>query len=180
MTLASALPAARTTDGPYRIAVVCLGNICRSPIAHVVLTRALERAGLARLVEVDSSGTGDWHLGQPMDRRAAATLAAAGYDGSAHRAQQFTEEWFDRHDLVLAMDESNFRDVTALAPDTRTASERVLMFRQFDPRGDYGDLEVPDPYYGGDDGFATVLGIVERTADSLTRALDERLRPNRA
>ncbi len=154
---------------------MCLGNICRSPIADVVLRQAIERAGLSDRVEVDSSGTGDWHLGHPMDRRAAATLAAAGYDGSAHRAQQFTEDWYEEHDLILTMDESNFRDVSALAPDEETAHERVRMFREFDPRGGYGDLEVPDPYYGGDDGFAHVLAVVERTADGLADALAERL-----
>jgi protein-tyrosine phosphatase len=175
MTLASRLPPARDPQGPYRVAVVCLGNICRSPIADVVLRKALERAGISERVEVDSSGTGDWHLGHPMDRRAAAALAAAGYDGSAHRAQQFTEDWFAEHDLILAMDESNFRDVSALAPDEQTAEQRVRMFREFDPRADYGDMEVPDPYYGSDDGFTDVLRVVERTSQSLAQALAERL-----
>jgi protein-tyrosine phosphatase len=87
MTLATHLPPARRPDGPYRVAVVCLGNICRSPIADVVLRRALERAGISERVEVESAGTGDWHLGHPMDRRAAAALATAGYDGSQHRAR---------------------------------------------------------------------------------------------
>ncbi len=176
MTTATRVPKARDTTRPYRVAVVCLGNICRSPIAHVVLRRALERAGISDRVEVDSSGTGDWHLGQGMDRRAAAVLASAGYDGSSHRAQQFTEEWYDRHDLILAMDENNFRDISALAPDPETASERVRMFREFDPRADFGDREVPDPYYGGDDGFTHVLRMVERTSEGLASALAEHLR----
>lgn len=176
MSLASRLPPARDSDGPYRVALVCLGNICRSPIAHVVLQKALDRAGVSGRVEVDSSGTGDWHLGHPMDRRAAAALASAGYDGSAHRAQQFTEDWYDRHDLILAMDESNFRDISALAPDEETAKQRVRMFREFDPRADYGDMEVPDPYYGEDDGFTHVLRIVERTSEGLAGALAEHLR----
>ncbi|MDQ4085915.1 MAG: low molecular weight phosphotyrosine protein phosphatase [Actinomycetota bacterium] len=176
MSLASRLPPARDSEGPYRVALVCLGNICRSPIAHVVLQKALDRAGVSGRVEVDSSGTGDWHLGHPMDRRAAAALASAGYDGSAHRAQQFTEDWYDRHDLILAMDESNFRDISALAPDEETAKQRVRMFREFDPRADYGDMEVPDPYYGEDDGFTHVLRIVERTSEGLAGALAEHLR----
>lgn len=175
MTSATHLPKPRDPEGPYRIALVCLGNICRSPIAHVVLSKALERAGLDDRVEVDSSGTGDWHLGHPMDRRAAAALAEAGYDGSAHRAQQFTEDWFDEHDVILAMDDSNFRDIAALAPDPETAHERVHMFREFDPQGGYGDLEVPDPYYGAEENFSEVLKIVERTADGLAEALTERL-----
>jgi protein-tyrosine phosphatase len=175
MTLATHLPPARRPEGPYRVAVVCLGNICRSPIANVVLRRALERAGMSGRVEVDSSGTGDWHLGHPMDRRAAAALTAAGYDGSEHRAQQFTEEWFHEHDLILAMDENNYRDIAALAPDDETAKERVQMFRDYDPHAEYGDLEVPDPYYGGDDGFTHVLRIVERTSQGLADALAEHL-----
>jgi protein-tyrosine phosphatase len=175
VTTSNPLPKPRRPDGPYRVAVVCLGNICRSPIANVVLRRALQRAGIDDRVEVDSSGTGDWHLGHPMDRRAAAALAAAGYDGSAHRAQQFTEEWFERHDLILAMDESNFRDICSLAPDEETAHGRVRMFRAFDPRSTYGDVEVPDPYYGGDDGFRHVLHIVERTSEGLAEALAKHL-----
>jgi protein-tyrosine phosphatase len=175
MTTPNPLPKPRRPDGPYQVAVVCLGNICRSPIAHVVLRRALERAGIGDRVEVDSSGTGDWHLGHPMDRRAAAALTTAGYDGSMHRAQQFTEQWFARHDLILAMDESNFRDVCALAPDEETAGERVRMFREFDPLSSFGDVEVPDPYYGGDDGFAEVLRIVERTSEGLAEALAKQL-----
>ena len=84
-------------DGPYSIALVCLGNICRSPIAHVVLERKLEAAHDGDVV-VESSGTGDWHIGEPMDRRAAATLAAAGYDPSRHRAQQVDRDLFSRND----------------------------------------------------------------------------------
>lgn len=175
MTSGTHLPPARRPDGPYRVAVVCLGNICRSPIADVVLRRALERAGISDRVAVESSGTGDWHLGHPMDRRAASALGAAGYDGSQHRARQFTEDWYAEHDLILAMDESNYRDVVALAPDEETAKERVRMFREYDPRADYGDLEVPDPYYGGDDGFTHVLRIVERTSAGLADALVDHL-----
>ena len=175
MTTANPLPKPRHPDRPYQVAVVCLGNICRSPIASVVLRRELERAGIGDRVAVDSSGTGDWHLGHPMDRRAAAALATAGYDGSAHRAQQFTEEWYDRYDLILAMDENNFRDISALAPDEDTARERVRMFREFDPRSTYGDVEVPDPYYGGDDGFTLVLRMVERTSEGLAEALGKHL-----
>jgi protein-tyrosine phosphatase len=169
------LPPPRDPDLPYRVVLVCLGNICRSPIAQVVLRTAVERAGLARQVGIDSSGTGDWHVGHPMDRRAAAALVGRGYDGSEHRAQQFTARWFDEHDLFLAMDQSNYRDVCALAPDPETARERVRLFRAFDPRAGEGDLEVPDPYYGGDEGFGQVLAIVERTAEQLAEELAELL-----
>jgi low molecular weight protein-tyrosine phosphatase len=152
-------------DGePYRITFVCLGNICRSPMAAVVMTQKVEAAGLAPRVRIDSSGTGDWHIGDPMDSRAAATLSAAGYDPSPHRAQHFDRNWFDRHDAFVTMDHSNQRDVLSVAPPSD--AERVVMFRSFDPQAD-GDLEVPDPWYGGQAGFDDVLEIVERTTDAL-------------
>ena len=109
----SPLPAPRRPGSPYRIVLVCLGNICRSPMADVVLNQRLEAAGLADAVEVVSAGTGDWHVGNPMDRRAAAVLTTHGYDASRHRAQQFTSDWFAEHDLVLTMDHDNHRDVMA-------------------------------------------------------------------
>ena len=161
------LPPPRT-PGRYRVAIVCMGNICRSPMAQVVLERELEHAGLHDRVEVVSSGTGGWHVGNPMDRRAAATLTAHGYDASRHRAQQFRPAWYDDCDLVLAMDSDNLADLQEVAgPGHR---ERLLPFRAFDPRAD-GDLDVPDPYYGADDGFEHVLGIVTRTSGSIVGEL---------
>lgn len=152
---------------PYRIAVVCLGNICRSPMAEVVLSDRLGAAGLADEVEVVSAGTGGWHVGGPMDDRAAAVLTRRGYDATRHRAQQLTADWFDRFDLVLAMDSQNQRDIAALDPSTT-----VRMFRDFDPaRSRVGDRDVPDPYFGGDDGFDEVLAMVERTAEALVAEL---------
>jgi len=141
-------------------------------MAHVVLERKLQAAGTSRRVRVESSGTGDWHLGEPMDRRAAATLAAAGYDPSIHRARQVDGDLFARHDAILVMDETNLRDVHGLAP-TRADRDRVLMFRAFDPLAGE-DLAVPDPWYGGQRGFDEVLAIVERTTDTLVSALADR------
>src|SRR5580658_2329703 len=97
-------PAPRHSSGMYRICLVCLGNICRSPMAEVILRDELDRAGLSGRVEVDSAGTGDWHLGEPMDRGARAELSRRGYDGAGHRARQFEPSWFRRYDLVAAMD----------------------------------------------------------------------------
>ncbi|GAA4749484.1 low molecular weight protein-tyrosine-phosphatase [Nocardioides endophyticus] len=154
----SALPPARR-PGSYRIELVCLGNICRSPTAHVVLEDRLADAGLDR-VEVSSSGTGDWHVGHPMDRRAAATLAAAGYDPSRHRARQHDPA--EDVDLVLAMDEANLADLGG-------RTDRIRKFRDLDPLEPASD--VPDPYYGGDDGFEEVLTMVERTASAIVDAL---------
>jgi protein-tyrosine phosphatase len=161
------LPAARE-PGRYRIALVCLGNICRSPTAHVVLESRLADAGLDDRVEVASSGTGGWHVGNPMDRRAAATLSSAGYDPTRHRAQQYDASWPAAYDLVLVMDEANLADVGG-------RTERIGLFRDFDPV-DPG-AEVPDPYYGGDDGFEEVLTMVERTSDAIVAALDAELGP---
>jgi len=161
------LPEPRT-DGRYAVALVCLGNICRSPMADVVLTARVEEAGLADRVTVASSGTGDWHVGNPMDRRAAATLVSAGYDPSRHRAQQFAATWLDEFDLVLVMDESNLEDVVSTS-STTTGDTRVRLFRDFDPVEPGG--EVPDPYYGGDAGFEEVLTMVERTAASIVAQL---------
>jgi protein-tyrosine phosphatase len=148
--------------GRYSVALVCLGNICRSPMAQVVLERRLAAAGLDDRVTVHSGGTGDWHIGQPMDGRAAATLGAAGYDPSSHRAQQYDESWVDDHDLVLAMDHANLVELGG-------RSERVGMFGDHDPLEPGG--EVPDPYYGGEDGFAQVLAKVDRTSDALVDEL---------
>lgn len=156
----------------FRIGVVCLGNICRSPMAQVVLEDRLERAGLADRVEVVSAGTGNWHVGEPMDRRAAATLSAAGYDPTRHVAQTFSTDWYAEHDLLLAMDASNRADMAHQAP-TVEALERLRMFREFDPEASEGDDEVPDPWYGGSEGFAEVLAMVERTADEIVARIPE-------
>ena len=157
----------RTTpaETPYRVAVVCLGNICRSPMADVVLTDRVETAGLGERVEVVSAGTGGWHVGGPMDGRAAALLTTRGYDASRHVAQQFGRHWFDEVDLVLAMDAANYADIVAHGPRTT-----VRMFRDFDPCATDADRDVPDPYFGGEDGFTEVLAIVERTCDALVAA----------
>lgn len=150
------------TPGRYRVALVCLGNICRSPMAHVVLESRLADAGLDDRVEVASSGTGGWHVGNPMDRRAAATLSIFGYDPSRHRARQYDATWPEAYDLVLVMDESNLADVGG-------RSDRIALFRDLDPVDPGG--EVPDPYYGGDDGFEEVLAMVERTSDAIVSAV---------
>ena len=162
------LPEPRDPDR-YRIALICLATIVRSPMAAVVLQQRVDDAGLAGRVEVASCGTGDWHVGRPMDPRAAATLTAAGYDATRHRAQQLARTWLDEYDLLLAMDRQNLADVRAhAAPDT---AHRVRLFRDFDPVDPGG--EVPDPYYGGDAGFEEVLTMVERTSAALVAALQQ-------
>lgn len=166
---APTLPAPSGT--PYRVAFVCLGNICRSPMADVVLTELVDSAGLAAKVTVSSCGTGDWHVGQPMDPRAATALLAEGYDPSLHRAQQFDPGWLEQ-DLVLAMDAHNLHDITGGAGE----SEHVRLFRSFDPLvapdAAPDERDVPDPYYGGEAGFAAVVGMVERTCRQLLTQLE--------
>ncbi|MFC5176448.1 low molecular weight protein-tyrosine-phosphatase [Nocardioides taihuensis] len=157
--------------GRYRIGVVCLGNICRSPMADVVLQERLADAGLDDRVEVDSCGTGGWHLGDPMDHRAAATLAAAGYDPSRHRARQYDATWRASYDLLLAMDEQNLADVGGRDGDVDEG--RVRLFRDFDPV--QPGAEVPDPYYGGPAGFEEVLRMVERTATEIVAQVGQEL-----
>jgi protein-tyrosine phosphatase len=162
---------------PLRIEVTCLGNICRSPMAHVVLEQRLADAGLADEVVVTSSGTGGWHEGERMDERAAAALAAAGYDPSRHRARTFTRDTYAETDLVLAMDARNHADMVDLAPTVEDAA-RVRMFRSFDPEATEHDDEVEDPWYGGPEGFQQVLATVERTSDAIVAAVP-RLRSER-
>ena len=155
------------------MALVCLGNICRSPMADVVLTQRVDDAGLAGRVTVSSCGTGDWHIGKPMDERAAATLRANDYDPSAHRAQQFSPPWLAANDLVLAMDAGNLGDVRRVTASSGGGldPERVRLFGDFDPVEPGG--EVPDPYYGGPEGFEEVLAMVERTCAVLVSTLQQ-------
>ncbi|MBB2914462.1 protein-tyrosine phosphatase [Streptosporangium becharense] len=155
----------------YRICLVCMGNICRSPMAEIVLRKTLDDHGLGDLVTVDSAGTGGWHQGGPMDERAAATLSARGYDGSLHRARQFQADWYGQVDLVLAMDRENLRALRRLAPD----GADVRLFRSFDPGAPEG-AEVPDPYYGEQEGFAEVLRMVEAASVGLAEHLAKKLR----
>jgi protein-tyrosine phosphatase len=157
--------------GHYSIAFVCLGNICRSPMADVVLTQRVDDAGLAGRVTVASSGTGDWHIGQPMDDRAAGVLRVNDFDPSEHRAQQFSADWLEANDLVLAMDGRNLTDVLRVAASSGGGPDpqRIRLFRDFDPVEPGGD--VPDPYYGGEQGFEEVLAMVERTCSALVAAL---------
>ena len=150
-----------------RILFVCMGNICRSPTAEGVMRRLLEDAGLTDRVEIESAGTGGWHAGEPPDRRA--TLAASRRGVTLEgAARQIRASDFRDFDLVIALDRANLGELLAVAPD-EDAAEKVRLLREFDPRA-VGDLDVPDPYYGGDRGFETVLDMVEASCRGL---LDE-------
>ncbi len=167
-------PAPRRASGPYRVCLVCLGNICRSPMAEVILRDELERAGLSERVEVDSAGTGDWHLGEPMDPRARAELSRRGHDGTGHRARQFEPSWFGNYDLVAAMDRGNLQRLRRMAPD-RQAADRTVLFLGFDPARSGSDLEVPDPYNGGPEEYELVFDLVQPAARGLAAQLAELL-----
>jgi protein-tyrosine phosphatase len=149
-----------------RILFVCLGNICRSPTAEGVMRSLTREAGVTDDIEVDSAGTGGWHVGSPPDRRATAAARARGIALEGF-ARQFSLEDFDDFDLVLAMDRSNMRELRRLARDEEEQA-KVRLLREFDPAssGD-GDLEVPDPYYGAPGGFEEVLDLVEAACGGL-------------
>jgi protein-tyrosine phosphatase len=151
---------------PYRVTFVCTGNICRSPMAEWILRHHVEEEGLD--VEVDSSGTGGWHVGDDADDRTVQALRRAGYR-SAHIARQFEPAWFARYDLIIALDEGHQRALRSMAPD-EAAREKIRLLREFDPAADGDDLDVPDPYYGDTADFDHVLDLVEAAMPGL---LDE-------
>ena len=165
-----ALPAPRDPRRPYRICVVCLGNICRSPMAEVILRDELANAGLTGKVEVDSAGTGDWHLGEAMDRGARAELSRRGYDGSGHEARQIRPSWLTGYDLLLAMDRNNLASLRRMADGDRDLADRIRLMRSFDPDA-AAQAEVPDPYNGGPEQYAEVFDLVEPAARNLASQL---------
>jgi protein-tyrosine phosphatase len=149
-----------------RILFVCMGNICRSPTAEGVMRALVSDRGLDGEIEIDSAGTGGWHLGDPPDDRATATAAARGVTLSG-AARQIRQADFDDFDLILALDSSNLRDLRRIAPD-RERSGKLHLLREFDPAsaGD-SDLDVPDPYYGGAGGFDEVYDLVQAACSGL-------------
>ncbi len=158
---------------PVRIAFVCLGNICRSPLAEALFRLHAGRAGIADRVDVRSMGTGDWHVGQGADARTAADAAGRGLDLSGHRAAQFGADDLAAFDHVFVMDRSNLHDVLALDADD-AHGHKVRLAREFDPDPSdegAGDFAVPDPYTGGPDAFARVHTILDRTTARIAHEL---------
>jgi protein-tyrosine phosphatase len=144
-----------------RILFVCLGNICRSPTAEGILRAKLDAAGLTEAVELDSAGTGDWHVGKAPDSRAIQAAAGRGYAIGDLRARQVAEDDFQRFDLILAMDQDNLAWLEQLRPDEGAVPELFLA------RQGLAVDEVPDPYYGGAAGFERVLDLLESACDGL-------------
>lgn len=156
---------------------VCLGNICRSPLAEGIFASLVEARGLANRFRVDSAGTGSWHSGEPPDTRSIAVAADHGIRLTGV-ARQVTRQDFETFDVIVAMDRSNRRSLERLRGyGARAGKADVVMMRAYEPRG--GDADVPDPYYGGSQGFERVFRILERSCEGLLDELSGRLRRDR-
>ncbi len=146
-----------------KIVMVCLGNICRSPLAEGIL-----KAKLPKDYVVDSAGTGAWHTGQQPDKRSIATAKNRGLDITNQRARQFKVSDFDTFDYIYVMDNSNYKDVLSLAPTEESKSKVKLILNEIFPNE---NVDVPDPYYGGDDGFENVFDMLDQACEAIARKL---------
>ena len=177
-------------NNKFKVLFVCLGNICRSPTAHGVFQHKVIQRGLQKYIEVDSCGTGDWHIGHAPDKRSQQKALESGYDLSTLRARQIQPSDFTEYDFLFAMDKSNLSDMQAMqqmqkSTDHNPTVDLFLRFGLADPydkryksqsrRAQELDYEVPDPYYGGDDGFATVLSLIEAASNSLLDYFEKQL-----
>jgi protein-tyrosine phosphatase len=156
---------------PFGVLFFCMGNICRSPLAEGVFRHRIERAGLSKRVRVDSAGTHAWHSGAAPDPRSVAVASRRGYDLSGQRARVLSREDFHAFDLLLAMDRANLVHAESLRPPQ--AQGQLDLFMSFAPGATA--MEVPDPYYGGPDGFERVLDMVEQGADGVLQLIRTRL-----
>ena len=147
--------------------MVCLGNICRSPIAEGILRHKAAERGLA--IEVDSAGTSSFHAGNPPDLRMMITARKNGIDISALRSRVFVKEDFQQFDLIFAMDQSNQRNILSLAESDEDRKKVKLILNEIDPTS---DSQVPDPYYGGDQGFQVVIDLLDKAIDKFLNRLD--------
>jgi protein-tyrosine phosphatase len=159
-------------DSNVRVLFVCLGNICRSPSAEAVMRAKVAAAGLQEQIELDSAGTGSWHIGEAPDTRARAAARARGIELDSVARQVGPRDFYE-FDVILAMDSANLRALERLAPESRSRA-RLALLREFEPgaSGADGDgLDVPDPYYGGADGFDRVLDLLDVACDGLLEEL---------
>jgi len=164
------MPDPGSGSAPVSVLFVCMGNICRSPLAEGVFRKAVEDAGASDRFATESAGTGSWHVGEPPDRRMSETAVRHGVSLEGQTARQFQRMDLERYDHIFVMDRNNLQDVLHFDADTRYG-HKVRLFREFDP--DPGDFQVPDPYYGGDQGFENVFAIVDRTARNILARLME-------
>ena len=146
-----------------KILMVCLGNICRSPLAEGIM-----RAKLPENYIVDSAGTGAWHSGQLPDKRSVTTAKNRDLDITNQRARQFKVSDFDTFDYIYVMDNSNYKDVISLAPTEESKSKVRLILNEIFPNE---NVDVPDPYYGGDDGFENVFDMLDQACEAIARKL---------
>lgn len=156
-----------------KVLFVCLGNICRSPSADGILRKKLAEHGLADRVVVDSAGTGDWHIGKAPDLRSQQAAAKRGYELSMLRARQVEATDFNEFDYVLAMDSSNIEKMQEFKPKGAVRTEPELFLQRFG--ANTAITEVPDPYYGGDQGFEEVLDLIEAACDNMILEIKQKL-----
>ncbi|MBC8285137.1 MAG: low molecular weight phosphotyrosine protein phosphatase [Nitrospinae bacterium] len=154
------------------VCFVCHGNICRSPLAQGVMETLVKREGLEKTILISSAGVSGWHVGEPPDDRMRDTARSHGVSLNS-RGRHFQANDYQELDLVLAMDHSNLNTLKELRPTTET-NDKLFLFRSFDPQNN-GDLDVPDPYYGGGQGFELVYEMVERTCPKILEHLTAKL-----
>ncbi|MVO10381.1 low molecular weight phosphotyrosine protein phosphatase [Flavobacterium sp. TP390] len=147
-----------------KILMVCLGNICRSPLAEGILKSKLPKDQFV----VDSAGTGDWHVGQLPDKRSIAIAKKYGIDITDQRAQHFTAKHFEQFDFIYAMDMSNYKNILQLAPDSEAKAKVKLILNELFPNE---NVEVPDPYYGGEEGFENVYQMLDKACDVIAKKI---------
>lgn len=157
-------------DRRVKVLFVCMGNICRSPTAHGVFRHMLEQEGLAERIEVDSAGTHAYHIGKPPDSRAQSTALQRGIHLDDLRARQAEPTDFHQFDYILAMDQDNYHGLSRICPDGM--HDRIHLLMDFAPSA--RSREVPDPYYGGADGFERVFDMVEEAANGLLTEIRQR------
>ena len=166
------MPDTNTTATPIKVLFVCLGNICRSPLAEGVFRHHVEQAGLSDRFEIDSCGTGSWHVGEMPDPRMRQTAERHGLSIDDQRGRQLIARDLEEFDYIFAMDQQNLRGLYHL-DDEENHRDKIFLFRQLDPEP--GDYQVPDPYFGGElEGFEHVYQLVERTSKQLLNHLVEK------
>ena len=159
-----------TEIAKVKVLFVCMGNICRSPTAHGVFRHLVRQAGLEDLIEIDSAGTHGYHVGSPPDERALDTARGRGVDIGDLRARRAEPEDFLYYDYILAMDQENYRSLARICP--RGMKGKLMLFMDFAP--ELRRREVPDPYYGGQQGFDQVFDLVEAAARGLLAEISRR------
>jgi protein-tyrosine phosphatase len=160
----------RSPQDKVKVLFICMGNICRSPSAEAVFHHMVETSALKDYIEVASAGTHNYHVGDRADHRSHQAASDRGFDLSKHRAQHFKKEHFDYYDYLLVMDDNNYEHVMRMCP--KGHEEKVHYFMDFAPQ--LGVKEVPDPYYGGADGFDHVLDLIEAASAGLMSEIRDR------